>query len=44
MKIKVELPYWKKGMKIECPECHTKIKEPYICKCGAELKPFVKFK
>ncbi len=40
--IKVELSYWKKGMKIECPKCKSKIKEPYKCRCGATLKPFVK--
>lgn len=38
---KVKLAYWKKGMKIECPACGGKVKEPYNCKCGAILKPFV---
>lgn len=42
MKYWIKLPYWKKGMKIACPECDKKIKEPYICKCGAILKPYVK--
>lgn len=40
--ISVELPYWKKGMKVKCPNCHRKVKEPYRCKCGVILKPFVK--
>ena len=42
MEHKIELSYWKKGMKITCPECKKKITEPYICKCGAVLKPYVK--
>lgn len=42
MEYKIELPYWKKGMKIKCPECNKKVKEPYLCKCGTVLKPFVK--
>lgn len=41
---KIELKFWKKGMKVECPVCDSKVKEPYICKCGAILKPFVRFK
>lgn len=40
--VKVQLPFWKKGMKIKCPNCHEKVKEPYQCKCGTALKPFVK--
>lgn len=42
MKYKIELKYWKRGMKIVCPNCGMKVKEPYKCKCGAILKPFVK--
>ncbi len=42
--IQVELPYWKKGMKVVCPNCQRYTKGPYICKCGAELKPFVRMK
>ncbi len=44
MEHKIELSYWKKGMKIICPECGKKVKEPYTCECGAELKPYVKMK
>ena len=44
MEHKVELSFWKKGMKISCPECGKKVKEPYKCKCGAVLKPFVRLK
>lgn len=43
MECKVLLSYWKKGMKIQCPECKKKVKEPYNCECGVILKPFVKF-
>lgn len=39
---KIELSYWKKGMKLICPECEKSVKAPYKCKCGAILKPFVK--
>ena len=43
MEYKVELPFWKKGMKITCPECKKKVAAPYKCKmCGAVLKPYVK--
>jgi len=38
----VFLPYWKKGMKVECPNCKEKIKEPYKCKCGTEFEIRVK--
>jgi len=44
MQRKIELGYWRKGMKLTCPECGRKIKEPYKCKCGITLKPFVKLK
>ena len=23
---------WKKGMKVACPECGKKVKDPYVCK------------
>jgi len=42
MEIKVRIPYWKKGMKISCPECNRNVPAPYKCKCGAVLKPYVK--
>lgn len=38
----VFLPHWKEGMKVECPNCKEKIKEPYKCKCGTELEVRVK--
>lgn len=41
--IRVQLSYWKKGMKVKCPKCGNKCKEPYKCSCGVQLKPFVKF-
>lgn len=50
MEHKIELSFWKKGMKLKCPECNTTVKcnrnltNPYACKCGAILKPFVKMK
>ena len=44
MRTRVELPFWKKGMKIKCPECGTKVKEPYHCKCGVSIQPYVKIK
>jgi DNA-directed RNA polymerase subunit RPC12/RpoP len=41
--IPVQLSYWKKGMKVKCPECDSMVAQPYNCsKCGAVLKPFVK--
>jgi len=40
--IRVRIPYWKKGMKISCPECNRNVPAPYKCKCGAVLKPYVK--
>ena len=42
--VKVKLDHWEKGMRITCPECLKKIAPPYICKCGIELKPYVKMK
>ncbi len=41
MEVKVELSRWKKGQKINCPECGRKVKQPYVCKCGVTLKPFI---
>jgi len=38
MKHIVILSHWEKGMKVKCPECGKKVEEPYICKCGVELK------
>lgn len=39
---KVKLSHWIKGMKISCPECDKKLKEPYECSdCDIKLKPFV---
>lgn len=29
--------YWKKGMKVACPECGKKVKAPYVCKEHGEF-------
>jgi len=42
MEHKIYLLSWNEDMKITCPECNRKVKEPYICKCGAMLRLFVK--
>jgi len=34
----IKITHWKKDMKIKCPECGKKVKEPYKCKCGAVIK------
>ncbi len=41
---RIELKSWKKGLKLCCPECKEKIKVPFNCKCGAKLRPFVRFR
>ena len=42
MDYKIELSRWRKGEKLKCPKCRKKVGAPYLCECGAILKPFVK--
>ncbi len=47
---KIELTHWTKRTKVMCPVCRDHVardgrkKNPYTCKCGAILKPFVRMK